>query len=278
MYLFQIMKRSKGKNSLAMVQGSSNVERAVDVMLALGDAGPDGVSLREICKKVAANNPAVHRTLAALLKKGFCQHADKHGHYRLGPAIHLLAKRNDRLEHQVSRLRPGATEFARRTGFTVYMMARAGLDAICTEMISRISRQHFTLVIGGRVPLGVAAGSLAIMSTLPRKTQEEILAANAERYATYPALRKADVNVIGAALEEAMARGFAVNMGYYLPGEGGLGLPIRKEPDGIADLAVSFNAPIEMMTERWMAEIIDELRECLSLSRPRSIKAARRSK
>lgn len=250
-----------------MAQGSSNAERAVDVMLALGDAGPEGMSLREICEKIGANKPAVHRTLVALMQKGFCEHAGKHGHYRLGPAIHLLAKRHDRLEHQVSRLRPGATEFARRTGFTVYMMARAGLDAICTEIISRITRQHSTLDIGGRVPLGIAAGSLAILSTLPQQTQDEILTANAERYANYPALREVNVDVIRAAVDDAMKRGFAVNMGYYLPGVGGLGLPIRKEPSGIADLAVSFNAPVEMMTEGWMAEIIDELRECLSIER-----------
>ena len=248
-----------------MAQGSSNVERAVDVMLALGDAGPDGMSLRELCQKVGANKPAVHRTLVALLQRGFCEHAGKHGHYRLGPAIHLLAKRHDRLEHLVSHLRPGATEFARRTGFTVYMMARSGLDAVCTEIISRISRQHFSLEIGGRIPLGIAAGSLAILSTLPKKTQDEILAANAHRYANYPAVHEVDVDVIRDALEDAMRRGFAVNMGYYIPGLGGLGLPIRREPGGIADLAVSFNAPVEMMTERWMTEIIDELRECLAI-------------
>ncbi|MDR6757500.1 DNA-binding IclR family transcriptional regulator [Mycoplana sp. BE70] len=48
----------------------------------------------------------------------------------------LLAKRQDRqerLELQSQLIRPGMTEFARRTGFTVYLVVQAGVDSVCAR-------------------------------------------------------------------------------------------------------------------------------------------------
>lgn len=242
---------------------SLNAERALEILLVLGEIGPEGLSLAEITLRIGCGKSAAHRSLAALMHKGFVELADRYGHYRLGPAVPMLARRQERVEPQVELLRPGMTEFTRRTGFTAYLMVQAGMDAVCAEMISRSSRQHFTMGIGVRVPMGVAAGSLALLSMLPKENAARIIRENAARYARHPSLHHVDASIIADEVDAARRRGYAVNLGYYLPGTGGLGLPVAPCHNHHRNMAISFNAPLELMTEDWIATIIAELRDCV---------------
>jgi len=104
---------------------------------------------------------------------------------------------------------------------------------------------------------------MALLSIMPEAAAAEIIRANAERYVSHPAVRPLDAELVTRQVAEARARGYAVNMGYYFPGEGGLGLPIRRRHHYEVDVAVSFSAPLELMTEEWIASIIEELRNCL---------------
>jgi len=242
---------------------SLNAERALEILLALGEVGADGLSLSQIAERLGGAKSAAHRSLSALRNKGFVEPAGRYGHYRLGPAIPVIARQQGRLDSQIQLIRPAMTDFARKTGFTTYLMVQAGIDALCAEIISRSPRSQFTMGVGARVPMGIAAGSMALLSIMPEEAVAEIIKANAERYASHPALRAIDAALIAEQVAQSRVRGYAINMGYYLPGEGGLGLPIRRRHHYEVDVAVSFNAPIEMMTEEWISSMIDELRDCL---------------
>ncbi|MEO3388406.1 helix-turn-helix domain-containing protein [Mesorhizobium sp. CAU 1741] len=247
----------------ALNASSLNAERALEILLVLGEVGPEGLSLSEIARRIGGAKSAAHRSLAALLHKGFAEPTGRYGYYRLGPAIPMIAGRQERLEPQIQLIRPGMTEFARRTGFTVYLMVQAGVDAVCAEMVSRSTRRQFTMGVGARVPMGVAAGSLALMSMLAEDAAAGIIRANAERYERHPALRHVDAALIAQLVAQARTRGYAINMGYYLPGEGGIGLPVPRRGAYEVNVAVSFNAPLEMMTDDWIEATINELRDCL---------------
>lgn len=242
---------------------SSNAVRALDILLVLGESGAEGFALADIAQRIGEAKPAVHRSLASLLQKGFVEATGRHGHYRLGPAISVLARSQTRLEPLLLKYRPGMTEFTRRTGHTVYMMVQAGVDAVCAEMVSRSPRRQFSMGVGGRVPMGVAAGSVALMSLLSNNDRLQLLDANAQRYVSHPSVRHVDRLIVEAQIEDAGRQGYAVNMGYYLPGEGGLGLPIPGANPFEVNIAISFTAPLEVMTEEWIAEAIAELKSCL---------------
>jgi DNA-binding IclR family transcriptional regulator len=246
------------------VSTSLNAERALDILLVMGEVGPEGLSVSQITARVGGGKSAVHRSLMALLHKGFIEASGRYGHYRLGPAVPMLARRHERLEPQIERLRPGMTEFARRTGFTVYLMIQAGVDAVCAEMVSRSTRRHFKMGVGARVPMGVAAGSMALLSMLAPDAAQRIITGNSDRFAQYPSLRHIDASIIADQVAVARAKGYAVNMGYYLPGEGGLGLPLAGSGPFDIDMAISFNAPLEMMTVAWMDGMIHQLRDCIT--------------
>lgn len=248
--------QTPGKTSL-------NAERALEILLALGEAGAEGLSLSQIAKRLGGAKSAAHRSLSALRNKGFVEPAGRYGHYRLGPAIPVIARQQGRLDSQIQRIRPGMTEFTRKTGFTTYLMVQAGIDAVCAEIISRSPRSQFTMGVGARVPMGIAAGSMALLSIMPEEAVAEIIQANAERYESHPALRVINADLIAGQVAQSRERGHAINMGYYLPGEGGLGLPIRRQHNYEVDVAVSFNAPLEMMTGEWISSTIGELRDCL---------------
>lgn len=245
---------------------SLNAERALEILLVLGEVGPEGIGLAEIAQRTGSAKSAAHRSLAALLQKGFAEPAGRYGHYRLGPAVPMLAKRQERLEPQIQLIRPGMTEFARRTGFTVYLMVQAGVDAVCAEMVSRSTRRQFTMGVGARVPMGIAAGSVALLSMLSEENAAQIIQANADRYASHPSLRHVDADVVAEKVAAARRRGYAVNMGYFLPGEGGLGLPVPRRGHYEVNVAISFNAPLEMMNDRWIEETMANLRECLGVT------------
>ncbi|MBO9102210.1 MULTISPECIES: IclR family transcriptional regulator [Rhizobium] len=242
---------------------SSNAERALDILLLLGEVGPEGYSLAEIASRIGTAKPAAHRTLAAMVSKGFAEPTERYGHYRLGTAVPMLARRQERLEPLVQRYRPGMTEFARRTGFNVYLIVQSGIDAICAEMISRSSRHQFAMGLGARVPMGVGAGSLALMSLLSENVVEQILDANAERYQAHPSIRPVDRDIIRNQVIEAKHRGYAVNQGFFFFGEGGVGLPRMASGMYEINMAFSFNAPLDMMNEAWVEDQVGQLRECL---------------
>lgn len=246
-----------------MSNTSTNAVRALDILLVLGDGGAEGVSLADIAAGVGHPKPAVHRSLVSLLQKGFVEPAGRHGRYRLGPTIPMLARQQARLEPLVLKFRPGMTEFARRTGPSVYMMVQAGVDAVCAELVTRSPRRQFSMGLGGRVPMGVAAGSVALMSIMSEAERLQLLEANAERYLSHPSVQHVDRTVVEAQIRDAQRLGYAVNMAFYLPGEGGLGLPVPGSSLYEVNIAISFTAPLEMMTEKWIPEIIEELKDCL---------------
>ncbi|RWI99727.1 helix-turn-helix domain-containing protein [Mesorhizobium sp.] len=242
---------------------SSNAVRALDILLTLGEADADGLPLGEIANRVGEAKPAVHRSLASLIQKGFAEPAGRHGHYRLGPAITMLGRRQARLEPLIARHRPGMTEFARRTGYTVYMMVQAGVDAICAEMVSRSPQQQLWLGLGGRVPMGVAAGSVALLSMLPAAEYKQLIEANTERYIRHPSIQHVDATVVLAQVREAQRRGYATNMGYYHPGEGGIGLPVPSKSPHEMNVAISFTLALEIMTDTFVTSVVSELKKCL---------------
>lgn len=245
------------------VNASSNASRALDILLILGDAGREGMALGEIARRVSVPKPAVHRSLASLLVKGFAETTDRHGYYRLGPSISMLALKQPRLEPLLLRYRPGMSDFARRTGYTVYLMVQAGVDAVCAEMISRSSHPQTWMGIGGRVPMGVAAGSVALLSMLPEVECRRLIDDNAQRYISHPSVQHVDSLVVLEQVNQARQRGYSVNLGFYLPGEGGIALPVRSRSPHEMDVAISFNVALEVMTENWIADAVAELKDCL---------------
>jgi len=64
----------------------------------------------------------------------------------------------------------------------VFLLVRSGFDAVCLDRCEGpFPIRTFTGDIGGRVPLGVGQGALAILAHLPEPEQEEVVRFNVPR-------------------------------------------------------------------------------------------------
>jgi len=114
--------------------------------------------------------------------------------------------------------------------------------------------------------MGIAAGSVALLSMLPADEYKQLIEANAERYITHPSVQHVDAAVVLEQVREAQRRGYATNMGYYHPGDGGIGLPILSKSPREMNVAISCTLPLEMMTDAFISSVIRELKDCLFAS------------
>ncbi len=223
-----------------MSESSSNVERAGEILVHLGRAGVAGLSLQDLSLAVGDAKSATRRALVALSVRGFVEPAGKRGRYRLGPTIYGLANRTSSTSELVRRFRPAVMEVAARTGQSSYLLTRAGFDAICVDMHQGTAFvQTLTGGIGGRVPLGIGPGSVAILLGLDEATRDAIIAHNAGRYPQY---NDATPTHVRRKIDLACEHGWSYDIGETYVDAAGVGVPIPVTP-GDASAAISIAIP-----------------------------------
>lgn len=222
-------------------ESSTNVERAAEILVHLGRAGVPGLSLQQLSETLGDAKSATRRSLVALSVRGFVEATGKRGQYRLGPAIYGLANRSSSTSELARRFRPAVMEVAAKTGQSSFLLTRAGFDAICIDMHEGTSFvQTLTGGIGGRVPLGIGPGSLAIMLGLDVVTREAVIAQNAPRYGQY---NGADAAKVRAKLARAIVDGCSYDIGETYSDAGGVAVPIPVSPnDATASISIALPA------------------------------------
>ena len=239
-------------------------------MIALGEAGEEGMSLQSIAQALGQEKPAIHRSLGALALKGFVEATGRRGYYRLGPAIYGLARRNSRIESLVSRFRPALMEIAARLEKNVFMMARAGYDAVCVESHTYGYASTLTGGTGGRVPLGVPAGSLALLASLPDATAQQVIAANAGRYESYPTLQPINAQIMSEMVNETRERGYGSDFNLYFPNEGGIGVPIETGLHGEVELSISLGVSSGEHSRAQLDALAAEVTQIITMFSPQA--------
>ncbi|EIE50952.1 transcriptional regulator [Salipiger aestuarii] len=212
------------------VAGAQSVTRALKLLPLLGRDPQRGASLPEIVAYTGLSRPTARRLLLSLIHAGLAEQDALTKRYLLGEETYVLgslaAQRFgliDMAHEAIARLAQGTADTAylsmRRDGFAVCLHKEEGAYPIRTQ----------ALQVGFRHPLGVGAGSLAILAALPDDEVDEMLAQNARLLATeYP--RVTQPAVLNA-VAEARARGWALNPGMVLENSWAVGRALRR-PDG----------------------------------------------
>lgn len=222
----------------ALSVGAQAVDRALALLRAVGERGHDGVSTVELAVRHGLNRTTVHRLLQALARQGFIERADD-GRYFLGAELVSVGRVASWRHNVLKGAGSVLPRLSARTGDTVFLSSMAGFDSLCIE------RQEGDFPIrtqvlwpGQRHPLGIGAGSLAMLAALPDATVAEVIAANEERVrAAYP---RYEPEVLRRLVGEARAQGYAVNDGMIVEGSWAVGVAILNA-DGapIASLSLS---------------------------------------
>jgi DNA-binding IclR family transcriptional regulator len=222
------------------LSGAQSVDRALRLLSLIGREPAGGLPLSEIVEESGLNKPTARRLLLALMRAGLVEQEAETRHYCLGEEAFVLgilaARRHGLLELAMASLR----RLSEITMDTSFLSIRRDNYSVCLhrEEGTYPVRTH-ALQAGLQHPLGVGAGSLAMLAALPDEEVERIMAAN-ERVllSQYPGFPPEEIRADVALTRE---RGFALNPGRLVASSWGVGIAFRY-PDGRVAGALSLAA------------------------------------
>ena len=155
----------------------TSLSKAIKLLPIIAKRNAVGVNLSTIAKKANLTNSTARRLLQGLVDGGLLSFDPYSKVYTLGIGLFDLAgadgspREFDSL--RVS-LRPVLEEVAAITGETAYLSVLFGDEALCVDKVPGARTLYeSTLQIGSRRPLGVGAGSTAVLAALEPKRWDE---------------------------------------------------------------------------------------------------------
>ncbi len=205
--------------------GAQTLRRGLAVLRLLTRVGPGGLRMGEIAHRLALNKTTAIRLTRTLVDEGFVLHDRAAGRYRLGPeafAVGLAAEPSYELQRQAAAM---LRTLASESGDTVFFTVLHGHESIC------LSRDEGDFPIrnqlikpGDRWPLGVGAGSCAILAALPDDTVADVLARNAAlRAGKFPRCTDASVRSL---VRDTRERGYCLQPGMVFEDSWAIGVVV----------------------------------------------------
>lgn len=209
--------------------GTQSVDRALMLLTLIGARGDQGATLAGLVTDSGLNKATVRRLALALIRAGMVEQ-DAACRYHLGAQMQVLGAQAARRPGLMAAAGESVMRLAQVTGDAALLSVRRGSSALCLmrEEGGYPLRSH-ALVAGQAHPLGVGAGSLAMLAALPDDEADTILRAIAPVLADrYPALTPDRMRDL---ITRTRAEGVALNPGLVIEGSWGLGIALR-HPDG----------------------------------------------
>jgi len=170
----------------AAPQGALGTVRIAALLRIVAAHNAEGMKLNEIARLAGLEQSTAHRIVSALHNVGFLAREDNGRRYHLGPLLFELFTTAFPHFNPVEICEPAMAALASRMGDTVYLSVRNGLESLCVaRREGSFPIRTCTVEVGQRRPLGVGAGSLAILSALPDTEARLIVEQCAPRYADY---------------------------------------------------------------------------------------------
>jgi DNA-binding IclR family transcriptional regulator len=253
-------RRAKQKSPPAeKVTGTQSIQRAIDVLHEIASCtDAEGLRLSDICTRTGLERPTAHRILTCLEDNQMLVRAPESRSYQLGPSIFYLglaATPHNSLSDSCAFV---LDFLAAETGNTVFLTVRSGNDSVTIDRrVGTFPIQALTLAVGARRPLGIGAGSLAILAALPEAEAKALVAENAPRFSPYTDL---DREGIDALVKQGRSKGYVVNVGHVTAEVTALGMSIRNR-QGTPIGAITVAAIRSRMTAEQIASCAKLMRE-----------------
>ncbi|NMG28322.1 IclR family transcriptional regulator domain-containing protein [Aromatoleum evansii] len=237
--------------------GTQSIQRAAHVLRIIASRNGTGLRLVDIAAHSRLERPTAHRILKCLIAEGLVSQDAESRRYFLGRLVFELGLAASTSFNTRDLCRPALVRLAEKTGDTVFLTIRSGFDTVCIDRAEgSFPIKTLTLDVGTRRPLGVGAGGLALLMSLPAPAVDEIVSANALRLGAYNGLT---VPVLMRLLKRCRELGYALNDAHVTPGATSVGLPIRSR-SGEPFLAISIGAISSRMTEERQQELVALIR------------------
>jgi len=157
--------------------GPRSTERLMTILDALSRASAHGLRLTDIVEVTGLGKTTAHRLLNGLAEHGVVDYDTEMARYFVG--IRLLSwAASARNRFGIAKLaEPTLSRLARKTQDTVYLIGKVGDHSVCLDSREgTFPIKVLTLNIGDQRPLGIGAGSMAMLAAMTDAEVERILA------------------------------------------------------------------------------------------------------
>lgn len=234
----------------------NSVQKICRILRAL--SAPQPLRLADVCGATALNKATTLRLLGALAREGFVQRNPGSKRYTLGEEALVLGIAMQGRDHISKWARPWLVKLAGLSGDAVMLSTRNGIESVCIdrEFGSYPIRANY-LDIGSRRPLGVGAGSMALLAWLPGEEARAVLDQVVPIITShYPRIDRA---LLESEIHHARERGHSMLLDVVVERMGGIGVPIFGS-DGKPVAALSIAALNDRITTR-LAQLVPALKE-----------------
>lgn len=226
--------------------GDSNaVQKVCAVLRALGAHAPQRLS--ELSASAGLNKVTVLRILETLVQEDFVQRTPDGKAYMPGRESLAFAASQRRPDDVRDLGRASLVRLADLSGDTALLSVRSGLESVCVDRhVGTFPIRANYLTIGSRRPLGVGAGSMALLAFLPDREREAVLSVLGKRLGAYPHVTMERVE---KQLALSRSRGYAMLLDFVIDKMGAIGAPVF-DARGRPIAALSIAALTERIRDR----------------------------
>jgi DNA-binding IclR family transcriptional regulator len=238
--------------------GTQSIERAANILREIASYNDQGIRLSDLSAILKLERPTIHRILSCLVREGLVMQDPVTRHYMLGHGLFELGLTAATQFKLKTLCRPSMARLAEATGEMVFLTIRSNRDAISIERIEGTRPVNAPVIeIGVHRPLGVGAGSLALMMLLPDDDISRLCDLNAKRLIKYGGLSTPKLLKI---IRQSQDIGYAVHDGNLIPGFSGVGTVIN-DHKGTPLCALSVTLVCDSISTAKHQEIISLLRQ-----------------
>lgn len=217
------------------------IERAAAVLKAVGmlrRGSEGGARLTDVAEATGLTKSTTHRILNALMKVGFVDQGGQRGAYQLALGVYALGAAAAHRFQLSDFAHPAMQRLAERTGDTVYLLVRTGLESVCVErQEGSFPIKTLTLDVGPAGPLGLGAGNIAMLAFLSDEEIKRAIEVSQSSLAHYPAV---NAKLLYELVTATRRQGYACVEELFIPGMTGIGVPILGVDDKpVAALSVA---------------------------------------
>lgn len=207
----------------------------------------NNLRLSDIADETGFNRVTTLRILDELAEQNFVSRRSKPPRYSLGPEAIAMSS----APSLATEIRASAQESIQRiTGFckdTVLLSLRTGTESVVIDRaVGTFPIQANFLHVGDRRPLGIGAGSMALLAFLPKSERTSVLNVTLGRIEKYPRINR---DVLEQHIATSEANGYVKMLDIVIDRIGGIGVPIRLPEVGVV-ASFSVAALSERIIER----------------------------
>lgn len=211
-----------------------SVERALRLLEALSDAGPEGASLADLATATGVNKSTAYRALATLRGRGFASQSPITGNYLLGAGAMALGERHWTPQNLASSLHAALVALSRAVDELVHLGVASDDFVLYIDKVEPGRAIRVWSSVGQRVPAATTAMGRALLAATG--VSDKQLGAYLHAVPPEQALTHDHLSQV---VREARARGYSQEIEENEPGVACIGMAILRAGRPVAALSIT---------------------------------------